>query len=589
LKLARVKTAPQSGKRQAWLFAILLLFAGGIAYHNSLSGAFVFDDLPATRDNPTLSTPWSLAAFSPPANTGVGGRPLANFTFALNRALGGNDVRGYHALNLLLHLSSGLLLFGIVRRTTARMWPAFLIALAWTIHPATTGAVSYVSQRTEVLMGFCYLLTLYAFIRGWRVVSIAACALGMLSKESMATAPLLMLLYDRTWVSGSFRAAWQQRGGWHVALASTWVLLGFSLLTRLDQRGVGFALGITPWQYALAECEAVVRYALLAIWPAPLVFDYGRIYPGLTPRVVACAALLVVALWQTFRALRRRSPAGFAAAAFFLVLAPTSTFVPVADQPIAENRLYLPLAAALALGALAVRAIAGTRFGIAGIVACIALTALTVLRNEAYRTPIDLWQDTVRKRPQNPRAQFNAGVVLLDAGRAAEALPSFERALQLTPNYAEAHASLGNALLQLGRAAEALPHYADAVRLRPDYARAWYNYGTAQLRLGDATAAISLFEQALRLEPGHAEAHNNLGNAYFHRDEPARAIPHYEQALRLDPQLAEAHYNCGNACLALGRVEDAIAHLAAANRLMPADAEARSTLERVRAERLRKK
>ncbi|HUR60405.1 MAG TPA: tetratricopeptide repeat protein, partial [Opitutaceae bacterium] len=542
-------------KPPAWICALLLLLAGGIAYHNSLSGGFVFDDLPATRDNPSLGTPWSLTAFSPPANSGVGGRPLANFSFALNRFMGGAEVRGYHAFNLLLHLGSALLLFGIVRRTSADAAPAFLIALAWTIHPSATAAVSYISQRTELLMAFFHLLTLYAFVREWRAVSVAACALGMLSKESMVAAPLVVLLYDRTFVSGTFRAAWRQRSRYYVGLGLTWLALGVSLLTRLDQRGVGFSLGVTPWQYALAECEAVVRYACLALWPAPLVFDYGRIYPGLTARIVVSGALLACALWQTFKALRRRSPAGFAAAVFFLVLAPTSTFVPVADQPIAENRMYLPLAAVVVLLAMAVRAVAGSRLRPVLLLGCVALTALTIARNDVYRTPVGLWQDTVRKRPQNPRAQFNAGVVLLDAGRVAEALPRFERALQLKPSYAEAHNSLGNALVQLGRTLEAFPHYAAAVRLKPDYARAWYNYGTARLQGGDAQASIPLFAEALRLEPGSAEAHNNLGNAYFQRDQPALAIPHYERALQLDPQLAEAHFNCGNACLELGRAD----------------------------------
>lgn len=557
-----------------------------LAHANGLTGAFVFDDLPALRENPTIRTLWPLTtALSPPADTGVGGRPLANLCLALNRALLGDSPASYHVGNLLLHGASTLLLFGLVRRAWPRSgpWPAATVAVWWGVHPLTTGAVTYLSQRTEVLMAASYLATLYAFARSvetprtaWQVASVAACALGMLSKEVMATAPVLVLLYDRTFVAGGWREAWLRRRGYYLALSATWLLLAFALSSGLSQRSVGFGLGVTPWQYAYTECTAILLYLKLAVWPAPLIFDYGAIYGGSPAAVAGVVALAGGSLV----ALRRWPVAGFLGTGFLLLLAPTSSVVPVAEQPIAENRTYLPLALVVAGAAAAAHAALRPPLHRAAAAAAVAagLGSLTVLRNADYQSAARLWTDTVRKRPQNPRAHFNAGVTLLEAGRAAAAVPHLEAAIRLRPQEARAHNSLGNALLELDRAAAAVPAYREAARLAPSYSSAWYNLGTALLRTGDAAGALAALEQSRRLGPASAETLTALGNAHFALDRPAEALPWYEAALRLEPGRAEARYNAGSACLELGRAADAAVHLAAAAGLKPDDAEIRNQL-----------
>src|SRR5208337_2368430 len=103
-----------------------------------------------------------------------------NLSLALNYAVSGFDVRGYHVTNLAIHLAAALLLFGIVRRTAttfqgSRPEPttppaatpiALAVALLWAVHPLQTESVTYVVQRAESLMGLFYLLTLYCFLRG---------------------------------------------------------------------------------------------------------------------------------------------------------------------------------------------------------------------------------------------------------------------------------------------------------------------------------------------------------------------------------------------------------------------------------------
>lgn len=541
------------------------------AYWPGLDGPLVFDDGTAVRENPTIRTLWPpMEALSPPRNSGVGGRPLANLSFAVNYALGGIEPRGYRVTSLLLHLATAGLLFGLVRRTARGLradWIAAGAAATWAMHPLTTGAVSYISQRTELLMGFCYVLALYAFARGWRALTLAACAFGMLCKEPMATAPVLVFLYDRTFVSGGFGAAWRARRGFYAALAATWLVLGWVLTTGLQERSVGFGLGVSGSEYALAACSAIVRYLQLAVWPAGLVFDYGRSYEVNVAAVVMVAAMLAATGW----ALARRPRVGFVAAGFFLLLAPTTSVVPVAEQPIAENRMYVPLAL---LCAGAVAGLARIRSGSASLVAAVvALAWCTAGRNAVYRSEVALWADTVAKRPGNARAHYNLGVGLLNRGEAERAAAVLAKAVALDPNHAEARNGLANARARMGDLAGAREHYEAAVQLRPDSAKAWHDFGSALLAVREAKSAREHLHRAVALRPDWAEARNSLGNAYFETGDAARAREHYEAALRLDPALVEARYNAGSACLELAQFGAAAAHFAAVARMKPHDAE----------------
>ena len=594
--------------RHLAIVGLVLLTAA--AYHNSLTGAFVFDDVPAIEENPTIRTLWPLSGpLSPPQNSGVGGRPLANLSFALNHAIHGTSVAGYHVGNVLLHVGSTLLLFGIVRRTLHLVFGerghavdglAFAAAACWGVHPLTTASVSYLSQRTELLMGFFYLATVYAFVRGastgrraWLGVAVAACALGMLSKEVMVTAPIIVLLYDRAFLAGTWTNAWRLRWRFHLSLAATWLVLGYVLSSGLAQRSVGYGLGVSALEYGLTEARAILHYLRLAVMPHPLVFDYGPIYAPSAAAAGMVGLLIGFTLWAVARGRR----AGFAAAAFFFLLAPTSSIVPVAEQPMAENRMYLPLAALIGLGVMALTAVLGWReksqmshveqryhrrvpraaIG-AGCLMVGALVVLTLRRNADYRTALTLWSDTVAKRPQNWRAQFNLGVTLLDVDRAAEAARSFARAIALKPSEPKAHHSLGNALLALNRLPEAIASYTEAVRLRPADAKSWSSLGAVLLRAGDAAGAVARLERALQLEPKSAATLQALGNAFFQLDQPARALTHYTAALEIEPTLADAHYNAGSAALELGRIDDAIRHFTDAAQLKPTDAEIRNNL-----------
>lgn len=608
------------------LLAGILLLAGVLAYSNTLKVPLLLDDTVSIAENPSIRRLWPPGpVLSPPATAGVGGRPLSNLSFALNFAAGGLAVPGYHLVNLAIHLAAGLTLFGLVRRTLGLPAPApafssdaatrvaFTAALLWLAHPLQTEAVTYLSQRTESLAGLCYLLTLYGFVRAsqkparrWVFLVPLAGACGMATKEIMVTAPVVVLLFDRTFVGGSFRAAWSAHRRIHLSLASTWILL-LLLLAEVHERGVGY-VAITGWQYALTSCQSLLVYLRLALWPAPLVFDYGTDFVRSWSLGWPAAAGVALLAGSTIWALWRVPKSGFLGAWVLVLLAPTTSIVPVAGQPLAEHRMYLPLAAVTVAAALAAhRWLRRSAFPVLVSVGALLLTA-TYARNRDYRDAVTLWTDTVTKRPHNARAHAALGAAWVEQGQLAPGIAALERSIQLDPTSGEARNNLATALTEVNRTPEALAHFSAALRLRPGIASTHYNFGNALLSVGRASEAIAQQEQALvllsefplarcalaqaqltagrpgpamdnfraalRSQPDLVAAHFGLANALAQTGRAAEAIPHYEATLRAVPNAVDAHYFLGHALLAAQRPADAAQRYAAALQLKPDFAEA---------------
>ena len=539
----------------------LLVAATLAAYAHTFSVPFVFDDVAAITQNPSLAH-FSTALF-PPDGLSVSGRPLANLSFALNYALSRESVWSYHALNLALHVTNTLLLFALVRRTLsggrsllAADSVAFASASLWSLHPLHTAAVTYVMQRTELLAACATLLTLYAFTRGgvrWLTIAVVACAAGMTAKETAVVIPLLILAYDRTFISRSYVTALRTRPAFYAALAAPWlVLAGLVLGTENRGASAGFTSAL-PWSdYALTQLSAVPHYLRLAVWPTPLVFDYGATVITSPARVLPGALVLVALVTATLVALRRWPAVGFCGVWFFALLAPTSSFVPIATQTIAEHRVYLALAAPLALLAVALHRWFDRRALIPVVLVALALGAVTFARNADYRTLISLWQDTVRKAPANPRAHYNLALAQLAAGLRADALLSLASATRLDPTHAPAHHKLGTLLVAEARLPEALPHLMASARLTPDSAAAHYELANALVRLTRVAEAAPHYAEAVRLAPAHALARYNFGNALAQLGRYPDALVQFDEAARLDPADSSSHANASRIRTYLG-------------------------------------
>jgi tetratricopeptide (TPR) repeat protein len=488
------------GMRPTERILLLLLVVGApiAAYRHSYTGAFVLDDHAAIVENDAvrIRTPWAhpVAAFQAPRNTTLAGRPVAAFSVAMNYALAPEHLSRsplpLHVGNLIIHVSAALLIFGIVSRTLETTgWPvatarrlAAATAIVWSVHPLTTAAVTYIVQRVESLMALLLALTLYAAIRAWRsrawaAVAVAACALGMGTKEGMVVAPLIVFAWD--WCFGApqpVAAQLKSRIPLYAGLAASWALLAVVVSVDARPLSAGFGFDSWPWwRYLVTQSVVIVHYLRLAIWPNALVIAY--MWPAAT---IAQAALpsvvLATALTFSVWALWRRHAAGFAGVGFFLLLAPSSSVLPIVTEVAADHRMYLPLAvlaAAAVSGSAAVlarrmpRARAAAVSLAGALVIAVPLAIATDTRNATYASEIGLWFDAVQKRPGDATAHNVYGALLLRSGQARAAINDLTRAIELEPDFAEAHANLGEALEIEGDLAPAITHLERALAINP--------------------------------------------------------------------------------------------------------------------------
>jgi tetratricopeptide (TPR) repeat protein len=604
------------------LAALLLILAGALAYSNSLSGPFIIDDGVTIIDNTHIRQLWPLSrALVTDRESTVAGRPLVNLSFAINYALGGLDVRGYHLVNVALHVSCALLLFGVVRRTLAlpslhiaeRSTPiALATALLWLVHPLNTEAVDYVTQRTELMMGSCYLLTFYAAIRAydstwsvsfapshWLVLAVIACGLGMASKESMVTAPVMVWLYDRLFHDETERPRWR----FHGALAATWLVLVGLSWSGPRIHSAGWSAGVGVWTYLLNQTVMIVRYLRLTLWPADLVLTYGYPRPLTVGNVLPAAMLVVALLGITIVALRRAPGLGFLGAWFFVTLAPTSSIVPIATEVGAERRMYLPLIALVLLAVLALdwsvshlrspasrgaarsvpgsnaAAAPGTRFERRQSLSWLVIVATlatacglaTRRRNQEYQSGLTMAQTVLARWPTG-YAHLLMATELIAVGDHRAALGHLRQAVAGAPR---AHYALGFELIEAGEWDAALDHLQAFVRLEPEMLEvvsARNQIGRILMRRGEIDAAADQFRLVLQMNPGFGEAHRHLADALVAGQRFSDAIGEYQRYLSDHPRDAEALRNLGVALQKMGRSAEAIDALRQALAVDPADA-----------------
>jgi tetratricopeptide (TPR) repeat protein len=470
---------------------------------------------------------------------------------------------------------------------------AAIIALLWAVHPLQTESVTYVVQRAESLMGLCYLLVLYGLVRGagegigdwglgiglrrkrlgssnppslipsnppspiphpfnlWYAVSALACLAGMATKEVMASAPLVALLYDRTFLAGSFREALRRRWGLYLALVAAWPVVESELVSSWG-RG-SFGGGISPWRYLATQCGAVAHYLRLCLWPSSLVLDYGQPLAYGAAQIAPYAVLVGGLLVITLLALWRWPKVGFLGAWFFLLLAPSSSVVPQIMQTIAEHRMYLPLAAVVTLAVVAAQAGLGRlsdrrwlsqrgaeRLGLfAAAAAGLALAVATFERNATYGDDLSIWRDTLHKVPSNARAQNNVGVVLLARGELDEAIGLFYGAMMSQATDPIANYNYHINLARRASIDAAIAECRTAVHQRPDSAEAqaslaWRLATCPSASRRDAAAALEHALTARRLSGGRSpDVLDALAAAYADRGRFPEAIATAQAALAL--------------------------------------------------------
>lgn len=542
---------PDSRKRS--LYILLICLAVVAAFASGIDGVFVLDDDHHIINNRNIRTLWP--PWAPLLGTT---RPLIQASNALNYAISGLASWSYHLVNIALHLGAAVTLFGIAWRILARfsatkenaLGLAAAGAAIWAVHPLQTESVTYIIQRGEVAMGLAVFVMLYCFLRAtespkstrWLAGAFIALLIGYTAKPIMIVAPLLLWLVDRQFVSDTFRGAFRARPRFYLAVFLSPLILPLLLAGNTadwkNSAGVG-SLPVTWSEYAATQPEIILHYLRLTAWPTPLCLDYG--WPiERSPLVIAITSFIIlVGMALTFWGLKKKSPWGFLGAWFIVNLAPTSSFIPIADLAF-EHRMYLALASvafAAVVGVyLLIRNHVSAWLGPALAVLGVAyFTAFTVIRNRDYASAVRLWAGNVAARPDYARARNNLGLELGRIGQFDAAIRQLLRAVELEPDYAIGRYNLGKAFLDAGRPEEARRELEAAIKLAPNDPKIHSELGRASQKLGNSKAAVAYFANAARLNQGEAEAWLAFASALLDMGRHVEALKVLDQASRIHP------------------------------------------------------
>ena len=535
-----------------WIYAaslVVALFAAFEVYWPAIHGPFLLDDthltyaLPNAADIPL--TGWLRQM-----------RPLLMFTFWMNyQQSGAQETFGYHAINVLLHFCNAILTFLAVRKLLS--WAAveethgrilsFFAAGLFLLHPLQTESVSYIASRSETLSVFFVLAALVVFLyRKGAVLSIprilallALFAAAALSKEHTAVLPALFILTDYYWnFEFSPSIIWRNWKLYVPIAAGALLALVFILRILRGNQTAGFQIqGLAWYQYFFTECRIVWDYIRLFLAPvgqnldpdidiSRTVVSHGAI--------IGMAGLLAVSVLAWIY--RRRFPiASYGWFVFLILLAPTSSFVPIRD-PMAERRLYLPFIGLLLITVEFLRRWKASRTTFIGVLAVVLVVegTITYQRNLLWGSAIDIWKDTAAKSPHKLRPQFQLAFTYFQAASCANAVDEFQKAAALeTPTF-DLLLDWALAYDCAGNSQQAIAKLQQAAALHPD-AHVYSQIGMEYGKIGKFPEALDALTTAQRLDPRFAMTYYYLGNVHAIQGNQAQAVQDYQRVVTLDP------------------------------------------------------
>ncbi len=549
----------QPSQPQRWPYAVGLLvalFAVFEVYWPAINGQFLLDD---------TYLPYMLPSYvnAPLIDWIKGLRPLLmlsywlNFQFADPQRAGMQDTFAYHLVNVVLHFSNSVLVLlamrkvlswaGVEKRLSGVL--AIFAAGLFLLHPMQTESVSYIASRSETLSVFFVLATLVVFLyretdklgMGRIIAVLALFGAAVLSKEHTAVLPVVLLLTDYYWNPGfSFSAI---RGNWRLyvpILAGG--ALGLTFVWRVLSQATTAGFGVkefTWYQYFFTECRAVWSYLFMFLLPAgqnvdaefPIsrsITDHGAIF-GILGLLAA-----TVAAWIH----RRRFPlASYGWFVFLILIAPTSSFVPIQDT-FAERRLYLPFIGLLFITVEFLRRWKISRNALIAVltVILVAEATATYQRNEAWSTPIDLWRDTVAKSPNKLRPRFQLAMAYFLTGHYPEAIEHFEKAAQIEPPNFDLLLDWALAYDGVGKPAEAIAKLREAANIEKS-AHVYSQIGMEYGKMGQYPQALDSLATAIQLDPNFMGGISYIyrGDVFSAQGNKLQAAEEYRHALAIDP------------------------------------------------------
>jgi tetratricopeptide (TPR) repeat protein len=544
--------AAASAPHRHWhYFALGAILAGIVvlwAYGPSMNGPFLFDDnyLPFAVSN--ISTQ-PLSAFL------HGQRPLLMATYWLSARLSPDDTWWFHFLNVVIHCVTTVLVFFIVRRLVVwaniaesrRGLLAGFAAALFLLHPAQTEAVSYVAGRSDalsVMLAFAaFTVFLYRREEGasWKTAIAVLLLFGaaLTAKEDTIALPALLLLTDLWWSRGSH---WEAiRRNWKIyapmLLASVAGIAFFwKLIMHSTTAGFGFK-EFTWYQYFFTEWRAIFVYLGMFLWPANLTLDWD--FP-ISHTVMEHGAIIWLAILAALMAgawtLRRRFPlASYGFFVFLILLAPTSSILPIKD-PVAERRIYFAMLGLLLMlvDVLARLKVDRQALAAAGLVLVLLAGYATHARAEVWSDEVSIWEDTARKSPEAWRPHFQLAFAYYKAQRYDLALPEYQKTAQLHPFAPDLLLDWGLTYDSLNQLQPALEKLEQSAALYPT-AHVYSQIGEVYGKLKDWPNSLAALEHAQKLDANFPDTYVYLGVVHTQTNQLGEALQDFRHALELDP------------------------------------------------------
>ena len=502
---------------------------------------------------------------------------------------------GHHLTNVLLHATSAIILFLVLRRMTGGFWRCAFVATVFAIHPLHVESVAWVAERKDVLSGLFFMLTLAAYagyvqrpfsLLRYLLVTILF-VLGLMAKPMLVTLPFVLLLLDY-WPLGRLGAAVPQSSQPSSPTLRRVVLEKLPWLALAAGAGV---VTLFAQQPALASTEslsfssrvanasvAYIAYLGQFFYPVGLAVLYPHPQNSLPIWKIIGSLLLLVGISLGGLAGRRKYPYLLVGWLWYLgMLVPVIGLVQAGMQAMADRFTYLTqigLYIALAWGTEYVSRKWPYRRWVVGVMATLAVVSLGYCARQQtsyWKDAETLWTHTLVCTTKNWLAHNNLGIVLASRGQVDAAIAHFKKALEITPDHVETHNNLGGALAIRGEVGAAIACYRKALEIQPDYAEAHNNLGVALAGRGQTDEAIVCYRKALEIQSDYVTAHNNLGNALRRLGRVDEAIVHFRRALAINPNYVAAHGNLGDALGAQGKLDEAIQHYRVVLQLNPQD------------------
>ena len=548
---AAIAVAPPP-QQHIWPYIAIVavaVFAVFEVYWPAIRGPFLLDD---------SYLPYLIPGFPPALDNWIHGvRPLLMFSYWLNfRQAGNEDTFGYHLVNVILHLFNGLFIFLAVRKilswagTEKRQSQILSIFSAglFLLHPMQTESVSYIASRSETLSVFWVLAGFVVFLYHKsdslsipRIIAVLALfAAAVLSKEHTAVFAFLLLLTDYYWNPGFSLAGIRRNWKLYLPIALGSVLafrFVWNVINGADS--AGFSVKEFTWyQYFFTECRAIFHYLFMFLLPVGQNLDEefpisrGVLDHGAIVYLILLAAITIVA-WIY----RRRFPlASYGWLVFLLLIAPTSSFIPILD-PYVERRLYLPFIGLLFIVAEFLRRwkISRNIFVTALSLILVAEAAATYQRNQLWGNAIDIWKDSVSKSPDKVRPRFQLAFKYYQAGRCTDSVDEFGRAAQLEPPTYSLLLDWALAYDCAGNSDEAIAKLTQASLIEKD-AHVFSQLGMEYGKTGKYPQALDALDTAIKLDPNFSMTYFYLGNIHNIQGDRSRAVEEYKHAVALDPQ-----------------------------------------------------